>query len=255
MISIFNLNIMHGRNRQSAIFPPKLNKKEVQSNLQKIVDCIHEYQPDLITLQEIDESSMLSGSFNHCDWLDSRLKYPYKYFAPSCSIKFLGKNIFVSGNAIFSRHPLENWESHNFAISFPTDRMGFVIADAKLPDGKTITIASVHLVYLDWIKKDSRQHQLKLLEKVLASRKNSIVVAGDFNCEYSGAEASLRSFVKHLNLQVYQPNTEKFATHPSWEPAQRIDWILGSKNAKFIAYNTLATQLSDHAPIFATLDL
>ena len=253
--SIFNLNIMHGRNRRSATFPPRLPRKEIQANLQKIADLVHERKPDIVTLQEVDESSMLSGSFNQFEWLAARLEYSHKYFAPSCSISFFGKPLFITGNAIFSRYPLENCESYKFDVTFPTDRMGFVIADAKLPEGKTVAVASVHLVYLDWLKRNSRETELQLLEKAIRARDGSAIVAGDFNCDYLGLEDSLRSFVERLNLRVYQANAKDMATTPSWGPTRRIDWVLGSKNVQFGDYRTLDAKISDHLPVFATITL
>ena len=165
--SLLNLNIMHGRNRQSAIFPLYLSCQEVQNNLDKIAASIRRHSPDIVTLQEVDQFSVLSGGFNQFDFLSTKLGYPYKYFAPSCSARFLGKSIFVSGEAIFSKYPLENCESFKFDFSFPTERKGFVVADVRLPEGKILTIVSVHLVWIDWLRLNSRSRQLDLLRQVV----------------------------------------------------------------------------------------
>ncbi|MDO8521694.1 MAG: endonuclease/exonuclease/phosphatase family protein [bacterium] len=246
---------MHGRNRKSAIFPLRLSREVIQSNLKHIIGCIREHNPDILTLQEVDQSSVLSGSFNQFNFLDTKLNYPYKYFSPSCSIAFGGKDIFVSGNAVFSRYPLENCESFNFNFSFPTDRMGFVVADARLPQGQTVTIASVHLVWLDWMRRTSRSHQLDLLQKVVAARRNNVVIAGDMNCDFLGREISLRSFINQLNLRVYDPENQNLNTHPSWNPSKRIDWILTSKEIHFISYETIKNRVSDHLAVFARLSI
>lgn len=182
-ISLLTLNIMHGRNRKSAVFPLWLSHEEIERNLRNIADVIRIYDPDILTLQEVDQASVLSGRFNQFDFLNAQLNYPYKYFASSCSVILWNKNIFVSGNAIFSKYPLENCESYNFNFSFPTERKGFIIADAKMPDGRKLTIASVHLVWIDWMRFNSRAHQLRLLQQVISTRKNSAVIAGDFNCD------------------------------------------------------------------------
>ena len=251
--SLLSLNIMHGRNCKSAIFPPRVGLCEVQSNLQRVVACIREHEPDFVTLQEVDQSSALSGSFNQFDWLDERLKYPYKYFAPSCSVKFLDNSFFVSGNAIFSKYPLENCADYKFDFSFPTDRMGFVVADTKLPEGKIVTIASIHLVHLDWMRFNARAHQLKLVERVVAARGKSMVLAGDFNCDLIGEEASLRSFVRKLDLRAYESESKNFPTYPSWQPKKRIDWVLTSSDMNFTSYENLQNRMSDHLAIITNL--
>src|SRR3989344_8598840 len=252
MLSLFNLNIMHGRNRKSAVFPARLSRQEIQANLQKIVDCIHKQNSDIVTLQEVDRGSVLSGSFDQFEWLSKKLQYPYKYFAPSCSITLFGKDIFVSGNAIFSRYPLVNCKSCIFEFSFPTDRMGFVIADAQIPGGQTLTIVSLHLVWLDWMRPNSRARQLELVQSAIGKRKNNIAIAGDFNCEFVGKEASLKTFTKNFELVAYEPDNN-LATYPSWNPSKRIDWILTSKGMRFMSYETLENKLSDHLVVFAMI--
>lgn len=254
-LSVFNLNIMHGRNRKSAVFPPFVSRKEIQENFEKIIKCIRKYDPDIITLQEIDEGSIFSGSFNQFEFLKGKLLYPYAYFAPSCTEKFFGKNIFVSGNAIFSRHPLANCKSYLFDFSFPTDRMGFVIADVNLPEGKTLTITSIHLVYLDWTRIHSRMRQLKIVEKAIMERKDSAVIAGDFNCGLKGEETSLRSFVDRLNLQTCEPKNIDKKTYPSWDPRESIDWIFASRGLHIDSYKILEDRVSDHLGILAHISL
>ena len=252
--SVFNLNIQHGRNRESAIWPPRVSKTEVQHNFQKIINCIRTHNPDIITLQEVDEGSVLSGSFNQLEFLNAQLQYPHHYFASSCSARLFGKNIFVSGNAILSRFPLTNCAAYRFDLTFPTERMGFVIADANLPSGETATIASVHLVWLDWLRRDSRVHELQVVERTIAHKKN-LVVAGDFNCEWLGKESSLRDFVQKMDLQVYDPQNPSAFTHPTHDLKVRWDFILTSKNIPFVSYQTLQEKLADHLPVFTAVVL
>lgn len=257
-LSIFNLNTMHGRNNKSPFFPPAISRQKIQNNLQKIVELIDKHNPDVVTLQEIDQYSVLSGGFNQFEFIDKKLNYDFKFFSPSCSVTILGKRIFVSGNAIFSKYPLENCESVNFNFSFPTERQGFVVADIKLSQGKKITIVSVHLVWIDWMRlssKSSRAHQLNLVEKVVLKRKNSAIIAGDMNCDFIGKEKSLKFFANRLNLKVYDPESKNLNTNPSWNPTKRIDWILCSKEVDFISYQSIPDKVSDHLAVFANLSI
>lgn len=234
---------MHGRNRKSATLPPRISRAEAQENLKKIAACIRTHNPDILALQEVDAYSVLSGGFDQYDFLRTKLSYPYSYFAPSCSV-----GLFVSGNAIFSRFPLANCAAYSFDPTFPTDRMGFVVADAKLPDGKKMTVISLHLVYLDWLRKNSRAQELKLVEKVLKEREGDAVIAGDFNCDLVGKESSLRDFVKSLGLRVHEAQK---ATYPAWNPQKSIDWILTSPKLAISPTTTLEDQLSDHLAVLA----
>lgn len=246
---------MHGRNRRSAGFPPVLKREEIQGNLVKIADQIREYNPDIVTLQEVDEESVLSGSFNQIDFLNNYLVYPYTYFAPHCSIILFGKKIFVSGTAILSRYPLENCASYDFGFSFPTERKGFVIADVQLPGGVLVSVASVHIVWVDWMRFNSQWHQLKLVEQVLRTKNNSVVIAGDMNCDFLGQEASLRPFVSRLNLHVYEPESNAHDTYTSWSPFERTDFILTLGNITFLSHQTVRERVSDHLAVFAELSI
>lgn len=253
--SVLNLNIMHGRNLKSAVFPPFVSRQKIQKNIEKIVDTIRQYGPDVVTLQEVDECSVFSGSFDQFDFIKIRLDYPFAYFAPSCQGRFLNSKIFVTGNAIFSRYPLERCASHRFDFSFPTDRMGFIVTDMILPDGKTITITSIHLVYLDWLHSNSRTRQLKVVENAVLARKNGIIISGDFNCGLVGKEDSLRDFVRRLDLCTFQPEARDLFTYPAWSPNQRIDWIFGSRDIKLISFEKLRGDLSDHLGILAQFSI
>lgn len=253
MLSIFNLNIMHGRNCRNAIWPLRMNHQKIKDNLSKITDLISRYSPDIVTLQEVDESSIMSGGLNQFNFLDTKLNYPFSYFAPSCSAVLFHKNIFISGNAIFSKYPLFNCESHYFFFTFPTDRQGFVIADVKLPTGDILSIVSVHTAWLDWLRFNSRSHQLKLLQRIVADRKRKTIIAGDMNCDLRWKEKSLRSFIKNLDLSTFDSENNNLNTSPSWNPTERIDWILPSKEINFISHQTIGDVVSDHLAIFANL--
>ena len=246
---------MHGRNNRNPVIPPAVNEQKIRSNLQKIKKLITEVHPDVVTLQEVDEHSVLSGGFNQFDYICKGLDYPHRYFSPTCTVILFGKKVFVSGNAILSKYPLENCEAVNFNFSFPTERKGFIAADIVFPDGKTVSVTSVHLVWFDLLRRGSRSHQLEIVSRSLEKKKYPLVIAGDMNCDYSGKEKSLNSFVDHFNLKVYESAFENLNTSPSWKPKKRIDWILPSQDIDIVSYKTIPKKVSDHLAVFAILKL
>ena len=252
-LSLLTLNMMHGRNSRNPVFPAYINSKRIEKNLDKIAALINKIDPDVAALQEIDECSILTSSVNHFAYLKFKLNFPYTYFAPTLKIKIFKRQLFVSGNAILSKFPLTNCKGINFNFSFPTERKGFCAADVNLPDGKLITVASIHLVYVDWTRPTSRVHQLKKVAYLLKQQTNSFILAGDFNCDTKGAEKSLSNFISDLNLNTFEPYDENLNTHPSWQPSKRIDWILLSKNIEFTSYKLISDKVSDHLAIFATI--
>ena len=238
---------MHGRNRRSAIFPFVINQEQIKNNLDQIIQLIEKHNPDIITLQEIDEYSVMTGSFNQFEYLAGKLNYPYQYFSPSCRIE----NIFISGNAILSKYALSNCLACKFDVTFPTDRMGYVSAEVSLPNGKQVVITSIHLAAYDWLGFKSRAKELKLWEKIISK---SVILAGDFNCDLLGREDTLRSFVAKHNLKTFE-SENKNPTFPSWHPDQRIDWILITPDLSFIDCATLPERVSDHLATLARLTI
>lgn len=224
-LSVFNLNIMHGRNKRSALWPLRVPRRDVEQNLLDIAACIRRHDPDFVTLQEVDEYSILSGGFNQFEFLKEKTGYPYGFFAPSCRVR----GVFQSGQAILSKYPLKNRRAYKFPITFPTDRMGFVVANAVVPTA-SVSVASVHLVYLDLLHPSSRKMEWRMVEDVM-SRRDKAIIGGDFNQDTSG-----------FNVPTY----------PSWAPSENRDWIL-TKNLAVESCQTLPDRLSDHLAVFAKL--
>ncbi|HEV7449193.1 MAG TPA: endonuclease/exonuclease/phosphatase family protein [Candidatus Paceibacterota bacterium] len=222
---------MHGRNKRIPLWPLWVGKAEVEKNLEKIADLVRTHGPEVVCLQEVDQGSVLSGSFDQFEFLKQKTGYPYGYFAPSCRVMLFDTNIFVSGQAILSKYPLSNCAAYKFPITFPTDRMGFVVADVQLP-GWVLTVASVHLTYLDWQRRDVRGHQMELVERVVVERRGKAVIAGDFNCDLGKGKP----------------------TYPSWGPDESIDWVLG-RGVAVESCKVLPDQVSDHLAVFAALSL
>ena len=144
---------------------------------------------------------------------------------------------------------------YTFDFSFPTERQGFVVADLLLPDGKVITVTSIHLVWLDWIRRQSRVHQLALIERILTTRQSYKVIAGDMNCNYLGNETSLKNFVVRNDLRLYDVTSKDLNTYPSWAPTKRIDWVITSSGMQFTAYSTAHDKVSDHVGVFVKLSV
>ena len=254
-ISLYCLNVMHGRDTRSAVFPPFISRRRAEKNLIRIADSIAAADPDIVALQEIDEASICSGSFDQVAFLNARLGYPYTYFAPSCSLRMGQSGLFVTGNALFSKFPLERCEAFRFGLSFPNDRMGFVIADVRLPGGKAIAVTSIHLVWVDWTRLAPRASELDMVASKAGERKHPVVMLGDFNCDMTGREDSLRVFSRRLGLHTCQPQSAEFHTYPSWAPSRRIDWIFVPSAMSISSYRVLPERVSDHRAVVAEVSI
>jgi endonuclease/exonuclease/phosphatase family metal-dependent hydrolase len=251
-ISILNLNMMHGRNNKNPVFPLFVNEKKIRTNLLRICDLISTKGPDIVTLQELDKFSIFSGRFNQFEFLHNNLKYPFTYFAESCSINLI-KPIFISGNAIFSKFLLTNCRSFKFDLSFPNDRMGFAVADILLPNKDIISVVSAHLTWINWIKSNSKQCELDIMKQAIIKIKNKLIISGDFNCDFADKNKLLENFIGDLDLRSFCPDQTNLYTYPAWKPNRRIDWIFTSNQFQFVNHINLPEQLSDHLATYVDL--
>ncbi len=250
-----NLNAMHGRNSRSSVFPVLFPRSVIEANLRKIAGLFHEYRPDTVTLQEVDNTSIATGGIDQARFLAGLGGYPYFFHGAHTEARWRGRNLFVTGNAILSRHPLERTENFKFDRSFPVPRKGFALADAVLPGSRRITIASVHLVRLDYLRWQPRMRQVRLIRQELQGRTYPQIVAGDFNCGMRSRERTLPYFTEAAGLTGFDFGNDGLCTHPSWKPRDRIDWVLSSPELSFAGYETLATPVSDHRAVIADLTL
>ncbi|HUJ42846.1 MAG TPA: endonuclease/exonuclease/phosphatase family protein, partial [Opitutaceae bacterium] len=64
---IVTFNIAHARGLSP--FPGLNGRRRFERNLRKIARLFDELRPDVVALQEIDQNSRWSGSFDHLDYL------------------------------------------------------------------------------------------------------------------------------------------------------------------------------------------
>ena len=226
------LNLAHGRG--TGQHQALLRADALRANLGRVADMLRAERPDVVAFQEADGPSSWSGRFDHVAEVARRAGYPHRFRGDHVSTDRLRY-----GTAIISRRPIDGAASHRFSPSFPTPLKGFVVGSV---DG--IDVVSVHL---DFLRAGARRAQMRRMVEVLAGRGRPLVVLGDFNCEWNEA---LRGLASQLGLHTVRPAA---ATFPSQGPARRLDWILASRELEFVSYRVVATPLSDHLAVVATL--
>ena len=154
------------------------------------------------------------------------------------------------GTAILSKLPMEDPLSITFSPTPPSFPKGFVISTVTLTfaDNRKLDIVSLHL---DFLKKSSRKSQLDQIAQPLSLRINPLIVMGDFNCDWSGNEPTLRIFADKFDLKAYQPDTSVEPTHVTVK--KRLDWILIASELKFVSHKVLSDSLSDHRALVAEI--
>ncbi len=244
-LKVLTLNVAHGRNK--SINQVLLHRTEIRSNLDRIATVLKREAADVVALQEVDGVAVWSGRFNHVSHLASKSAFPY--FVQGKHVEGLK---LAYGTALLSRCPLDEALSVRFKPVPPTWSKGFVRSTLQWP-GKAELQVDVISMHLDFSRASVRRSQVAVLRKYVRQRSRPLVLMGDFNCEWSGEEDTLRSLARELQLKAYAPEEEGLKTFPMF--GTRLDWILISEEFEFLKYEVLEDDISDHLGVAAEIGL
>jgi endonuclease/exonuclease/phosphatase family metal-dependent hydrolase len=260
-VSILNLNIQHGRNSKITIWPPAPDKATFLKNYRAVIDLIRAYNPDIVTLQEVDFPN-LCNRFLSPETLFQEALGDYQ-FAFGIHALFPSRRLplFASGTAVLSKYPVYQTSKYTFQRVLPIPRKGFVFTRALInrdghADYKYLNILSVHCTDIDGTFRHPRLAQQEHISRAIrvqneAGNIGRWIVAGDFNEEWRSETAVLQKLTEEGRLIAYEPEATQLATYPADRPQERLDWILASKDCQFTEYRILSEQVSDHRAILA----
>ena len=241
------VNVAHGRgDGRKQYF---LDRDQIKANLEKIALTLNAFSPDLVALQEIDRASRWSGRFDHLQYLKQQSSMQNAFHGIHASGKF-----FHFGTAFLSTQPLGKTHSVRFSRSFPSLRKGFVAAQFEWtfnPDAPPVHV-NVISVHFDFLRNAVRKRQAETLVNFVQSLGGPVVLLGDFNSVWAADKSIVRSVAKTLDLQAFEPESDKLATYRARNT--RVDWILISKPLKFVRYVNVPAILSDHDAVIADLE-
>ncbi|MEX2525086.1 MAG: endonuclease/exonuclease/phosphatase family protein [Gammaproteobacteria bacterium] len=244
-LRLMTLNMAHGRGTGRHQF--FATTRRIKGNLDTIADVIRREQPDIVALQETDNASGWSGTFNHVEYLLDRTGHVASY--QGLHVQSMGLQY---GTALLAGTPLRDRLSLPFEqSSIPLPR-GFVIAGATWPGDpdRLIDVVSVHL---DFLSGRNRRTQAETLVKELEARSRPVILMGDLNTEWAHRDGVIDYLMEALNLSVYRPDSEDIITFPG--SGRRIDWILVSSEFEFVDHKVLTDKLSDHRAVIADIRL
>lgn len=243
MLKVMTLNVAHGR--KDGWHQALRKRSTIEANLDEIVKVLVREEPDMVTLQEADGPSFWSGNFDHVEHLARGGR-----FSHHCRGEHVQGMKLSYGTALLSRLPLNDCRSITFAPSPPTFSKGFVVGTIQWP-GRTGLEVDVVSVHLDFSRKLVREKQVRRMIAELSERDNPLIIMGDFNCEWTGKDRSLRTLAEKLDLAAYQPTADDMPTFP--KSKKRLDWVLVSPELEFVKYKTIPDTLSDHHGVIAVL--
>jgi endonuclease/exonuclease/phosphatase family metal-dependent hydrolase len=178
------------------------------TRLQQVGDVLEKDQADLCLLQEVDLSDRRSGNLNVAEQLARKLKMRYAY-ASAWQELSQGDREHPSfqGQAILTRLPMKGvrvirfkaqsnfWKPHGYLPNWALfqRRLGgriAIVAELEF-EGRTLVVYNAHLESRSTaVEKLQMQEMLEDAERYPPD--TPIILAGDFNTKYNGAEMSAK---------------------------------------------------------------
>lgn len=233
-------------------------------SLEDIVEVVKEYNPDILSVQELDVEVGRSRNIDQPKLIAQKLAYSYQY----CPARMICQGSF--GNAIFSRFPVHAIQAQPLASSAvrpvvdfrqvvrrPRESRSALWVRVEHPLGG-IQVINTHLSLL----KDTREFQIQHLlgegwiQKV--SQDDTVVFTGDFNLG-SGARAYqwLVSILSDAQVDAGQKKPQ--ATFPASSPVRNIDHIFYRGRLQpvhtFVPRVDLTRKASDHLPLIVDFEI
>lgn len=216
--------------------------------LEAIARTIEQQRPDVVALQEAARGWVIDGSTDMLSWLSLRLDMPFVW-NPTAGPLW--------GNAILSRFPIIQSETHTLPTADLLLRRGFVRARLDLGSGQTLDVLATHYHHLEDGSSVRVQESQVILDAWAGAPRT--VIAGDLNAVPGDPEIEMlraAGLVEAVSLMGLTPGY----TYDSTKPYQRIDYIWLSPDLVGGGYAIKLKDVvitsggaSDHLGIAATL--
>lgn len=285
-ILTWNLGFLYGKGSEGSGYEHRPSEF-YQKRIDKMIQEIRDWNPDIVCLQEIDFDSHRSSGINQARELAQKAGYPYVAEAVSWDANYipfpywpLQRNFgrMKSGGAILSKYPLtqhqvhlldkpasQSWWYNIFYLHRYFQKVKFLVGE------KEFTLVNLHLEAFD---KLDRQSQVgKLIEMI--SQESLDFIAGDFNMvpdeamkkrnfpddsddyhnDSSYSQMMNSGLLEAIPQEIYILDENKYFTYPSWQPNRRLDYIFYRPEHKMMRADILNSDLSDHLPLRASFQI
>ncbi len=254
-LRLLTFNIAHGRGL--SLHQGLRTVKQLCANLVKIAKLIQRLEVDIVALQEIDQNSRWSGSFDHLAFLSEHTGLPFMAFG--INNRRTGRFHLNYGNAVLSRFPIVHTETIAFGPGQIGEK-GFVFAEIDLGKRKRLPIFNIHMHH------SSRPHRLKQVVRLMhyldeqrahrsAHWGAPPIVCGDFNnpAQRPDATAMLLGYFEQTCNYTLLPKTGR--TFPSPFPARALDYVFLPEECQQPRAEIVRSLLSDHRPVLVEFTL
>jgi endonuclease/exonuclease/phosphatase family metal-dependent hydrolase len=202
-----------------------------RQDVEAIAGVIEGAGTEVVALQELPRSGLLSGSSDLLSLLAWRLDMPYTVMGAATDPVF--------GNAILSRYPILDGGWDDLPRLDSLVGRGYVWAEIDLGGGETLLVIGTHL---GTERAELRMAQVGALLQAWPSRPRMALV-GDMNAQPGSQEIEMILEAGFVDAWAETDQAER----------PRIDWIFHTPD--LMASNVMMPEstASDHLPVVATL--
>jgi endonuclease/exonuclease/phosphatase family metal-dependent hydrolase len=219
--------------------------------LDRIVEVIAHYSPDVVLLQEVDQGAPRSRSLDLATELSGALSLPRVALGLNVDLK-QGKY----GNAILSRFPILAERNIDLTMKDSWIRRGCQHAALDLGRGRRLEVFNLHLGL------SARERVMQVAELVRSAEfrhahpRHATLIAGDFN---DWRSLLLPTFTERLGFRCATERAHgrrrMIPTYPSFSPQGGLDRIYYRGPVSLLSVQAsrlrLARLASDHLPVIA----
>ncbi|MGI8509096.1 MAG: endonuclease/exonuclease/phosphatase family protein [Gemmatimonadaceae bacterium] len=232
------------------------NIRSGNGDLAHTADAIRASAPDLVALQEVDVHwAERSGFADQASELGNRLhmqvRFARIYSLPATDQAQPPREF---GVALLSRYPIRTWRNDTLTRlstqekePVPTPMPGLLEATVDV-HGTSVRVFNTHLDY----RSDPRVRQQQVTEMLAHIGEPSVptLVFGDMNAKPDAPE--LQPLFRRLH-DTWPASAGAGLTYPAEVPAERIDYVLVSRQVRVRSASVPVTEASDHRPVVVDL--
>lgn len=206
-----------------------------QLDLDRIIDTIQKYEPDIIALNEVDRLMPRSSMQKQDEMIAEQLGYHVVY---GHNINFGAKY----GNVLLSRYPIQSWTNHKLPQlkGKITEPRGLIEAQLDV-NGKGLNVFVTHLSLI----REERPAQIDYVVRKVEEANGPTILMGDFN---EGASSEPMTKIADV---LQDSATESYHTFATDDLKVRIDYIFVSDGLEVKSSTAVYSEASDHLPVVA----
>jgi len=219
-------------------------------DLDRIIEVIGQYRPDVAFLQEVDDDVPRSGHDRQVELIAEKLDYSHAVFQKNVQLK---QGHY--GNAILSRFRLD--PQVNLDLTFwMKKRRQALITRAHVAIGehtRSLVLCNTHLGLAGFERTTQIKKILACQEIAHLHHDTPIIIGGDFNDVWSSHGR------KQMFPCGFQCAVKRTKTFPAFLPVRSLDSIYYRGDLElqdsFSGRTVLARQASDHLPVVADFEI